>query len=130
MTDQTNDQGTVAQGADAEVAPGPADTPLLAVLAGYEAEGYTGQFNARDGGLIHCFSCGEDFPAVRCRDGDIRRLEGASDPSDMLAVIPVKCPNCSTLGVLVTNYGPEASVADAEVLVELERESRERRADG
>ncbi|MGY6501532.1 MAG: hypothetical protein ACXIVQ_11670 [Acidimicrobiales bacterium] len=130
MTDQTNDQTAAASTAGAAVDAGSADTPLLAVLRGFESEGYTGQFDAREGGVIHCFSCGQDFDAVRCHDGPIRRLEGASDPADMLAVIPVRCPNCSTLGTLVTNYGPEATVADAEVLVALERESRERRADG
>lgn len=121
MSDQASDQTGAAQGAD---------TPLLEVLGGFEADGYAGQFDSRPGGRIHCFSCGQDFPAVRCHDGDIRRLEGASDPADMLAVVPVRCPNCATLGVLITNYGPEASAADAEVLVELEHHLRERRADG
>lgn len=101
----------------------PADTPLLAVLRGLEAEGFDQQFNSREGAQIHCYSCDRDFPAEQCAHGPIRRLEGASDPADMLAVIPVHCPNCDAKGAVVANYGPEAQVPDAEVLLALERHS-------
>lgn len=107
----------------------PMDTPLLAVLAGYEADGYTAQFDAREGAAIHCFTCKQDFPAERCMHGPIRRLEGASDPADMLAVIPVRCPSCDAMGVVITNYGPEATQADADVLIELSRIAQIREAD-
>ena len=99
----------------------PTDTPLIAVLNQFDADGYDQQFNSRAGGMIHCFSCDGDFPAQDCRHGAIRRLEGASDPADMLAVIPVRCPNCGAQGTVVANYGPEATVEDAEVLVMLDR---------
>lgn len=99
----------------------PADTPLLAVLRDFEREGFTAQFDSRDGGIVHCFACGADHRAAACHHGDIVRLEGASDPADMLAVIPARCPNCGSLGVLVATYGPDSSAADAEVLRELDR---------
>lgn len=105
----------------------PMDTPLLAVLRRYEEDGYRAQFDAREGGVVHCFTCGEDVPAASCRHGSVRRLEGASDPADMLAVVPVRCPSCGALGVVVANYGPEASLADAEVLSELDRASPQTR---
>ena len=108
-------------GAAPEAGRDPMDTPLLAVLRRYEEDGYRAQFDAREGGVIHCFSCGQDVPAASCRHGTVRRLEGASDPADMLAVIPVRCPGCGALGVVVANFGPEASLADAEVLTELDR---------
>jgi hypothetical protein len=110
------------QGSTPDVGRDPSDTPLLAVLRMYEAEGYTAQFDSRDGGLVHCFTCGADNPAEGCRHGELQRLEGASDPADMLAVVPVRCPDCNARGVLVANYGPEASAADAEVLRSLERD--------
>ncbi len=116
---------TGTQGSSPGYGRDPMDTPLLAVLRRYEQDGYTGQFDAREGAIVHCFSCGSDGPATTCRHGAVRRLEGASDPADMLAVIPVRCPECDVLGVVVANYGPEATVADAEVLTALERgESR------
>ncbi len=54
----------------------------------------------------------------------LRRTEGASDPADMLAVVALCCPACDTRGTAVLNYGPEATVDDAEVLVGLEDERR------
>lgn len=109
------------QGSSPGIGRDPTDTPLIAVLRRYEADGYTAQFDARDGAVVHCFSCGADNPAAECRHGTVGRLEGASDPSDMLAVIPVRCAACGALGTVVANYGPEATVPDAEVLTALER---------
>lgn len=98
----------------------PADSPLLAVLSAYEADGFTGQFDARDDGTLRCLTCGRDLDPSEGRAGDPYRLEGASDPADMLAVVPMRCPSCRTSGVLVATYGPEATLADAEVLRRLE----------
>jgi hypothetical protein len=108
----------------------PTDTPLLAVLSQLEADGFDQQFNSRPNGMIHCFSCGQDTPAQDCAHGPVRRLEGASDPADMLAVIPVKCPHCGVQGTIVANYGPETTVEDAEVLVALDRHTASGEAGG
>ena len=99
----------------------PVDTPLITVLRRYEDDGYTAQFASRDGGTIHCFSSDQENAPERCRHGELRRLEGASDPADMLVIVPLRCPTCEARGVLVANYGPEATAADAEVLQALER---------
>ena len=47
------------------------------------------------------------------------RLEGVSDPDDMLAAAALRCPNCGALGTVLLNYGPEAPIDDAEVLLAL-----------
>jgi hypothetical protein len=87
------------------------------VLAAFEADGFDGQFVARDGAVVDCVSCKTKTPAADIAgDYRLRRLEGASDPSDMLAVAALTCPSCGTKGTLVLNYGPEASAADDEVL--------------
>jgi len=98
----------------------PVDTPLLVVLQALELEGFTSQFDACADGTVRCLTCGATLPAAEVAAGDIRRLEGASDPADMLAVVPMRCARCGAAGVLVANYGPEATVADAEVLRHLE----------
>jgi hypothetical protein len=49
----------------------------------------------------------------------LARVEGASDPDDMAAVVAVTCPRCSARATLVVKYGPEASAADADVLLAL-----------
>ena len=98
----------------------PAETQTLrAVIRELEHDGYTGQFAARAGGQVRCFSCDREFAPERTTVETLRRLEGASDPDDMLAVLPVTCPNCSTRGTLVLAYGPEASMEDSEVLAAL-----------
>lgn len=63
--------------------------------------------------------CSQDVPAAEVVVDSLVRLEGASDPGDMAAVVAVTCPHCSSKDVLVLRYGPEASEADADVLVAL-----------
>ncbi|HSL56269.1 MAG TPA: hypothetical protein VK866_00340 [Acidimicrobiales bacterium] len=98
----------------------PVDSPLLEMLRDLEADGFTAQFDADADGSVRCLTCRASLPAREIAAGDIRRLEGASDPSDMLAIVPMRCASCGAAGVLVANYGPEATVADAEVLRHLE----------
>lgn len=97
----------------------PTDTPLLAVLAGLEAEGFVGQFVPLEAGAVRCATGGHAFSANSSVVERSRRLEGASDPADMLIVLGVRCPICATLGTLVLHYGPEASAEEADVLAAL-----------
>lgn len=92
---------------------------LRGVIADFEQDGYTGQFGAWEGGRVRCFACDTEFPPAEAPVESLRRLEGASDPDDMLAVLPLSCPSCSTRGTLVLAYGPEASLEDSEVLAAL-----------
>jgi hypothetical protein len=92
---------------------------LQGVLARYEKEGYGGHFGAREGGRIRCFSCSSEFPPAEAALETLHRLEGASDPADMLAVLPLTCRNCGCRGTLVVNFGPEAGLEDSEVLAAL-----------
>jgi hypothetical protein len=100
----------------------PTDTPLLRVLRSLEASGHTGQFRAVEGGDVECLTCHATTPATDVEADDVTRLEGASDPADMLMVVPLRCPACQTLGTLVVGYGPESSPEDSDVLVALERD--------
>jgi hypothetical protein len=99
-----------------------ADTSLTSVMHDFDAVGHDGQFAARDGALLLCLTCHEEFPAAGQRADDVRRLEGASDPADMVMVVPVRCPHCGTAGTLTAHYGPEASAEEADVLVALDRQ--------
>ena len=92
---------------------------LRGVLAEFEGLGYTGQLGAQPGGAIRCFTCRQEFSPADAEVDALRRLEGASDPDDMLAVLPVRCPRCATKGTLVLAYGPEAAIEDSEVLAAL-----------
>jgi hypothetical protein len=111
-----------------DLSPGPADSPasvpddnttLLEVLASYQAAGFRGDFSVADEGLVLCHTCRTLLDPNQVDEVSLRRLEGASDPADMLAVVAIGCPACDTDGILLLNYGPEASAEQATVLLAL-----------
>ena len=117
VTDQVPDTDVVAEAPSGQ----PTDeTTLTAVLAGYEAAGFVAQLAATDDGRVHCYSCGDDAAPSLVELHSLRRLEGASDPADMLAVAAVSCPSCGEKGVLVLNYGPDTTPGESDVLIGLE----------
>jgi hypothetical protein len=99
-----------------EAAGDPTDTPLLAVLGELEQEGWTSQFAPLEGGDVRCLTCRAEVPAADLPTGGMRRLEGASDPADMVIVVPVTCPRCDTRGVLVAHFGPDGGPEDIDVV--------------
>jgi hypothetical protein len=129
-----DDKGSRPTGWSTTPAPGPSGAPehesldgvardattLLEVLRAFEAKGFNRELAVREGGAIECLTCRRVQPAGSFRARALRRLEGASDPDDMLAVAALVCPNCGSRGTLVLNYGPLASAEDAAVLRELD----------
>ena len=99
--------------------PDGADQPLLEVLARLETAGYVNQFAPLGGGMVRCVSCGGELPAKGLIVDQQIRLEGASDPDDMLIVFGIRCAVCGYPGTLVLHYGPEASADEADVLLHL-----------
>lgn len=95
-------------------------TTMVDVVSTFEAEGYTGQMAAREGGLVMCYTCRQESPAQDAVLHALRRTEGASDPADMAAVAALDCPNCGAHGTVVLKYGPEASPEENEVLALLD----------
>jgi hypothetical protein len=89
------------------------NTDLLAVLERYAAAGYAAHLLVTDDGLVECTVCGTRSRPEDVSAGEIRRLEGASDPDDMMAVVKVECPACGARGALVMGYGPNASPGEA-----------------
>jgi hypothetical protein len=104
------------------------DETILGVLGELESQGFTGQFMPRDGGQVECLTCHRLSPADETVFRQLRRLEGASDPADMLAVVGLACPHCSAQGTAVLGYGPEATTVDTEVL-ELLEDARRRQTE-
>jgi hypothetical protein len=81
--------------------------------------GYTAQASSLEGGFVQCEGCDQPTPAADVRVDALYRLEGASDPDDMSAVLGVVCPSCELKATLVLHYGPMASADDADVLAAL-----------
>jgi hypothetical protein len=96
------------------------NTTLSEVLARYDKAGFEGQFAARPGGAVHCYACGTEHEAEAVELVSLRRLEGASDPDDMLAIAALRCPACGSRGTAVLGYGPDSAAEDGELLIRLE----------
>lgn len=97
------------------------NTTLTSVLAGLAGDGYVAQFAAAPAGALVCGACGNSRPAAEFDVADIRRLEGASDPDEMVSVVLARCPACRSQGTAVLGFGPNGSGVDADVAVALPR---------
>jgi hypothetical protein len=67
------------------------------------------------------------MPADEVSVQSMRRVEGASDPSDMSAVAAMQCPRCHAMGTAAFCFGPHCPPEDAEVLRKLHHDERESR---
>jgi hypothetical protein len=92
------------------------DRSLLGILGTFRDEGFTYDFYSRPGGVVECGHCHVPHSAATLELHQLERLEGDSDPSEMLAVCAVVCPNCGIRGTLVLTFGPESTREDDEVL--------------
>jgi hypothetical protein len=107
----------------------PTDAPLLRVLAKLEEEGFVGQFVPREGGVLRCAAGNHEFSAASADAESARRLEGVSDPADMMIVFGLRCPICGAAGTLVLHYGPESSPEESDVLAAFETNGGDRGED-
>ncbi len=92
---------------------------MVEILRDFQRDGFTADLFAEEGGVVRCGACDTVTPAGEIDVAQLRRLEGASDPADMAAVVAAPCPSCGSQGVLVVMYGPEAGPADSDVLAAL-----------
>ena len=104
---------------DAAGVPGD-NTTLVEVLKGYEDAGWRTTFEVLDDGSVRCGTCLATTAPGVLEIHSLRRLEGASDPADMLAVLAVRCPSCGGGGVVVVNFGPEMTEGQVRLLHEAE----------
>lgn len=111
MADNESRLGGVARGA----------ATIMEISAAFENEGFRGQFGSGERGEVECFTCKRRSPAESMAVEHLRRLEGVSDPSDMLAIVALTCPHCDTPGTLILNYGPVATAEDDTILRRLEQ---------
>lgn len=101
-------------------------TTVTEVLERYAAEGFVSSYSTVAGARLRCDTCGNEVEAASTTLHSMRRMEGASDPADMLAIAAVICPSCSARGTIVLGFGPAASDEDGDVLLAL----RDRRGSG
>lgn len=90
-------------------------TTLTEVLDGYAEAGFDGTFTACEQAAIQCNTCDVTSPAAAFEMSSLRRLEGASDPDDMMSVVAITCPACARQGVLILGFGPSATAEDSDI---------------
>lgn len=91
-------------------------------LREFESQGYVGQFVIRSGGAVECQKCHASHRPAAVPLEAMRRLEGVSDPADMVFVGALRCPQCGLAGTATLKYGPHAGADDAAVLRELDNQ--------
>ena len=91
-------------------------TTLTAVLAELADDGWTGNVTVTEDARIRCPACREELDPAELSVDSLRRMEGTSDPDDMLVVLAVTCGRCNEQGAAVLHYGPAAAPEEAEVL--------------
>jgi ribosomal protein S27AE len=89
------------------------NTTLTEVLNGMRELGFGTSFTAQDGARLRCGHCEVTSAATAFVVEDTRRLEGASDPDDLVTVVAAFCPECGSGGSLVLGYGVNATPEDA-----------------
>ncbi len=108
---------------DGPVPSAPGDnTTLSAILEQYAQAGFSSSWEITDGGDLTCSTCGGTSSPESLSLHSVRRLEGASDPDDMAAVLAITCVRCGARGTAVIMYGPMSSAADADLLPRLRDE--------
>jgi hypothetical protein len=93
---------------------------MIGILDTFTREGFACDFRPAPDGVIECPECGSASDAARFRVAQFRRMEGASDPGEMLLIAALRCPHCDAGGTLVLTYGPEVTRLDAEILERLD----------
>jgi hypothetical protein len=100
-------------------------TTLVEILAEMAKDGFVENFTVTPDGRVRCSCCGQiDDPADMSMMG-LRRLEGASDPDDMVAALALVCRKCGAKGAVVVKYGPGSTEGELAVLAAVEN-GRER----
>lgn len=94
----------------------PTDRRPSEVAASRGGRGQDGQFCTVAGGRVRCLTCSTDSPASAFAADGASRVEGASDPDDMLLIVAARCPACGATGSLSLGYGPSASAEDSDVV--------------
>lgn len=120
-----------AQDPEPDALPGVARDPssIVSVEQSLRAGGFPADFRSGEGGTVVCATCGQTSDAARFAVHQLRRLEGASDPDELMLVAAVGCPVCGARGTLLLTYGPTATAEDAAILERLPQEPRRVRTD-
>ncbi len=93
------------------------NTTAVSLIDDLREQGYEVDFVVGEGGVVRCTQCRHEEPPGDVDVDVFRRLEGASDPADMSAILAMTCRECGAKGVVMVGYGPNASPDDGDLLL-------------
>ncbi len=93
-----------------------ADATITDVLEGYAQGGFSSSFVVTDEAALECLECSAVSTPDTVTMSSLRRLEGESDPADMVAVVALTCPACGARGTAVLGFGPMSTEQDSSVI--------------
>ncbi len=88
---------------------------LSAAVARLQADGYTGNWFADDGGWLVCETDGARFDTDHLTVEAVVRFEGASDPADESILYAITSSD-GHKGLYSTTFGPETPPGDVAVV--------------
>lgn len=92
-----------------------ASPSLSEILTAADHHGADTNMSPTPDGMIRCSGCGTTSrPEDVTRDW-VHRLEGTSDPDELLSASAIRCPRCGRTGVLVLPFGPLADEVEARI---------------
>jgi hypothetical protein len=105
-----------------EPVPGaPSDnTTAVAEIDELREQGYRADLVVGEGGVVRCTQCQHEEQPGDLDVDVFRRLEGASEPDEMSAILAITCRECGTKGIVMVGYGPNASPEEGDLLLGVE----------
>lgn len=95
--------------------PTPSAATLIDVVEAARRDGAAAEFTVAPDTRLHCGSCDNDVDPSAVEREWMHRLEGASDPDELVSVSMITCPACAARGLLVLPYGPAADELESDI---------------
>lgn len=105
-----------------EPVPGaPSDnTTAVSEINDLRDQGYGADFVVGERGVVRCTKCRHEEQPGDLDVDVFRRLEGASEPDEMSAILAITCRECGTKGIVMVGYGPNASPDEGDLLLAID----------
>lgn len=109
-----------ADGFPSPSGPGGDGDTTTGILEALRGEGVVAQLTpGTEPATMRCSACDRTSAAADFEVVAERRMEGTSDPDDMVLIVAARCPACGSSGAIVLGYGPEASAVDTDLVMAL-----------
>ncbi len=93
----------------------PTPATLTEVVDAAKRSGFDTDFSTTPDALVRCGACENQSDPAAIERAWMHRLEGTSDPDELMTVSALRCPSCGAKGLLVLPFGPGADEVEGDV---------------